>query len=285
MKRSVKKMAQILDGKAMSADIKTEVKAEIEQNNLQVGLAVVLVGSDPASRIYVDWKKRDCVECGIKSFEYVLPEDAEQDELLALIDRLNADESINGILIQQPLPKQINVSIANARINPLKDVDAFHAENTGRIMTGDYRLTACTPAGVMEMLKRAGISVAGKDCVVVGRSNIVGKPMAMMLLHEHGTVTICHSRTQNLSEICKRADILVAAIGKANFITADFVKKGAVVIDVGMNRGEGKKVYGDVDYEAVLPLASYITPVPGGVGPMTRAMLMINTLTAKRLQA
>ncbi|MCL2637584.1 MAG: bifunctional methylenetetrahydrofolate dehydrogenase/methenyltetrahydrofolate cyclohydrolase FolD [Oscillospiraceae bacterium] len=278
-------MAQILDGKIMSAEIKAEIKAEIERGNLKVGLAVVLVGGDPASRIYVDWKKKDCAECGIESFEYVLPENVEQSELLSLIDKLNADKNIHGILIQQPLPKQIDVLAANERINPLKDVDAFHAENTGRIMTGDYRLTACTPAGVMEMLKRADISVAGKDCVVVGRSNIVGKPMAMMLLHEHGTVTICHSRTQNLSEICKRADILVAAIGKANFITADFVKNGAVVIDVGMNRGEGKKVYGDVDYEAVEPLASYITPVPGGVGPMTRAMLMLNTLTAKKLQS
>jgi methylenetetrahydrofolate dehydrogenase (NADP+)/methenyltetrahydrofolate cyclohydrolase len=280
-------MAKILDGKLMSSEIKAEIKAEIEHNKLQVGLAVVLVGSDPASRIYVDWKKRDCAECGIESFEHVLPADVGQDELLTLIDRLNADESINGILIQQPLPRQINVLAANERINPLKDVDAFHAENTGRIMTGDYRLTACTPAGVMEMLKRADISAAGKDCVVVGRSNIVGKPMAMMLLHEHGTVTICHSRTQNLAEICKRADILVAAIGRKNFITADFVKKGAVVIDVGMNRGEGensKKVYGDVDFEAIEPFASAITPVPGGVGPMTRAMLMKNTLTAKRLQ-
>jgi methylenetetrahydrofolate dehydrogenase (NADP+)/methenyltetrahydrofolate cyclohydrolase len=279
--------AQILDGKLMSAEIKAEIKAEIERDKLQVGLAVVLVGGDPASRIYVDWKKRDCAECGIKSYEFVLPEDAEQAELLALIDKLNADININGILIQQPLPGQIDVAAANERINPLKDVDAFHAENTGRIMTGDYRLAACTPAGVMEMLKRANIPVAGKDCVVVGRSNIVGKPMAMMLLHEHGTVTICHSRTQNLAEICRRADILVAAIGKKNFITADFVKKGAVIIDVGMNRGDGensKKVYGDVDYEAVEPLASFITPVPGGVGPMTRAILMLNTLTAKKLQ-
>ena len=278
------KMAQILDGKAMSADIKAEIKAEIERGNLQVGLAVVLVGDDPASRIYVDWKKKDCAECGIKSFEHILPADVEQSELFALINRLNADTAVNGILIQQPLPRQIDVTAANERINPLKDVDAFHAENTGRIMTGDYRLTACTPAGVMEMLKRAGIEVAGKDCVVVGRSNIVGKPMAMMLLHEHGTVTICHSRTQNLAEICRRADILVAAIGKKDFITADFVKKGAVVIDVGMNRGEGKKVYGDVDYDNVEPLAGWITPVPGGVGPMTRAMLMKNTLTAKKLQ-
>jgi methylenetetrahydrofolate dehydrogenase (NADP+)/methenyltetrahydrofolate cyclohydrolase len=280
--------AQILDGKLMSADIKAEIKAEIERDKLQVGLAVVLVGGDPPSRIYVDWKKRDCAECGIESFEHLLPEDVAQEELLALIDKLNADPAVNGILIQQPLPGQINVAAANERINPLKDVDAFHAENTGRIMSGDYRLTACTPAGVMEMLKRANISVAGKECVVVGRSNIVGKPMAMMLLHEHGTVTICHSRTQNLPEICKRADILVAAIGKEKFITPDYVKKGAVVIDVGMNRGTGensKKVYGDVDYAAVEPLASYITPVPGGVGPMTRAMLMLNTLTAKKLQS
>jgi len=277
-------MAKILDGNALSKTIKTEIKAEIEQNNLEVGLAVVLVGDDPASHIYVNYKQKDCSECGIKSYKHVLPENTTTDELLALIDTLNADKSVNGILIQQPLPRQIDLAAANARINPLKDVDAFHAENVGRTMLGEDGLSACTPAGVMEMLKREKIAIAGRNCVVVGRSNIVGKPMAMLLLHEHGTVTICHSRTADLKEVCKRADILVAAIGKPLFITAEFVKEGAVVIDVGINRGEGKKVYGDVDFEAVEPIASYITPVPGGVGPMTRAILMKNTLTAKKLQ-
>jgi methylenetetrahydrofolate dehydrogenase (NADP+)/methenyltetrahydrofolate cyclohydrolase len=277
-------MAKILDGKLMSAAIKDEIKAEIARDNLQVGLAVILVGADPASQIYVNWKKKDCEECGITSFEYALPEETSADELLKLIDELNANAKINGILVQQPLPEHIDVTTVNERINALKDVDAFRADTVGNITIGNYTLASCTPAGVMEMLRRADISVAGKECVVVGRSNIVGKPMAMLLLHEHGTVTICHSRTANLADVCRRADILVAAIGKANFISADFVKKGAVVIDVGMNRGEGNKVCGDVDYNAVEPLADWITPVPGGVGPMTRAMLMKNTLTAWRLQ-
>jgi len=278
-------MAKILDGKAMSAAIKDEIKAEIERESLRVGLAVILVGADPASQIYVNWKKKDCEECGIKSFEHVLPEETTTEELLALIDTLNANPEINGILVQQPLPKQINVTTVNERINALKDVDAFRADTVGSITIGNFTLASCTPAGVMEMLRRGNIPVAGKECVVVGRSNIVGKPMAMMLLHEHGTVTICHSRTANLAEVCRRADILVAAIGKANFITADYVKKGAVIIDVGMNRGEGNKVCGDVDFASVEPLAGWITPVPGGVGPMTRAMLMKNTLTARKLQS
>ncbi|MCL2019781.1 MAG: bifunctional methylenetetrahydrofolate dehydrogenase/methenyltetrahydrofolate cyclohydrolase FolD [Oscillospiraceae bacterium] len=278
-------MAKIIDGNALSKTIKAEIKAEIERDSLKVGLAVVLVGDDPASHVYVNYKKKDCAECGINSYEHILPESTSTDELLALIDKLNTDENVNGILIQQPLPRQIDVTTANARINPKKDVDAFHADNVGRVMLGEYHLAACTPAGVMEMLKREGLSVSGKECVVVGRSNIVGKPMAMLLLHEHGTVTICHSRTVNLKEVCRRADILIAAIGKPKFITGDYVKKGAVVIDVGINRGEGNKLYGDVDYENAEPLASYITPVPGGVGPMTRAMLMKNTLTAKRLQS
>ncbi|MCL2077898.1 MAG: bifunctional methylenetetrahydrofolate dehydrogenase/methenyltetrahydrofolate cyclohydrolase FolD [Oscillospiraceae bacterium] len=277
-------MAKILDGNALSTTIKNEIKAEIGQNHLQVGLAVVLVGQDPASQIYVKHKKKDCEECGVMSYEHVLPEDTSTEELLSLIDRLNADSKINGILIQQPLPGQIDLTAANERINPLKDVDAFRADNVGRITIGDYRLPSCTPAGVMEILRREGISVAGKNCVVVGRSNIVGKPMAMLLLHEHGTVTICHSRTADLAEICRRADILVAAIGKPNFITGDFVKKGAVVIDVGINRDVNHKLCGDVNFAEAEPLADYITPVPGGVGPMTRAMLMKNTLTAKKLQ-
>jgi methylenetetrahydrofolate dehydrogenase (NADP+)/methenyltetrahydrofolate cyclohydrolase len=276
--------AKPLDGNALAREIKERIAGEIKAEGLEVGLAVILVGDDPASRIYVDWKKRDCAECGIESCEHILPASASTEELLELIDTLNANPEINGILIQQPLPKQIDLTAVNERVSPLKDVDAFRADTVGKITIGNPTLVSCTPAGVMEMLKREGIEVAGKECVVVGRSNIVGKPMAMLLLHEHGTVTICHSRTKNLSEICKRADILVAAIGKANFITADFVKKGAIVIDVGMNRGEGKKVCGDVDYADVEPLAGAITPVPGGVGPMTRAMLMKNTLIAKRLQ-
>jgi methylenetetrahydrofolate dehydrogenase (NADP+)/methenyltetrahydrofolate cyclohydrolase len=278
-------MAKILDGNLLSKTIKDEIKAEINQNNLQVGLAVILVGDDPASHIYVKHKKKDCEECGIRSYEYVLPGDAGTGELLTLIDRLNADSDVNGILIQQPLPKQIDLTACNERINPLKDVDAFRADNVGRITIGDYQLPSCTPAGVMEMLKREGIEIAGKECVIVGRSNIVGKPMAMLLLHAHGTVTVCHSRTSDLAAVCRRADILVAAIGKPKFITADFVKKGAVIIDVGINRDENNKLCGDVDFAAVEPLASYITPVPGGVGPMTRAMLVSNTLTAKKLQS
>ncbi|MDR2531223.1 MAG: bifunctional methylenetetrahydrofolate dehydrogenase/methenyltetrahydrofolate cyclohydrolase FolD [Oscillospiraceae bacterium] len=278
-------MAKILDGNILSKAIKNEIKAEIERDNLKVGLAVILVGDDPASHIYVNYKQKDCAECGIESSKYILSESAGTDELLSLIDTLNEDSGVNGILIQQPLPKQIDLTAANERINPLKDVDAFRADNVGRITIGDYTLGSCTPAGVMEMLRREEIPVSGKECVVVGRSNIVGKPMAMMLLHEHGTVTICHSRTANLKEVCKRADILVAAIGKANFISAEYVKKGAVVIDVGINRNEDNKLCGDVDFAAVEPLAGYITPVPGGVGPMTRAMLMKNTLTAMKLQS
>ncbi|MCL2109485.1 MAG: bifunctional methylenetetrahydrofolate dehydrogenase/methenyltetrahydrofolate cyclohydrolase FolD [Oscillospiraceae bacterium] len=277
-------MARILDGNALSKIIKGEIKAEILREKLQVGLAVVLVGDDPASHIYVKHKKNDCAECGIVSYEHVLPGDTTTEQLLALIDRLNANKDVNGILIQQPLPPQIDLTAANERIDPLKDVDAFRADNVGRITIGEYALPSCTPAGVMEMLRRAEIAVAGKNCVVVGRSNIVGKPMAMLLLHEHGTVTICHSRTANLREVCKSADILVAAIGRANFITADFVKPGAVVIDVGINKNEQGKLCGDVDFAAVEKIAGAITPVPGGVGPMTRAMLVRNTLTARGMQ-
>lgn len=278
-------MARILNGNELSKVIKNEIKTEIERYNLKVGLAVILVGDDPASHIYVKHKKNDCAECGIVSYEHVLPENATTEQLLALIDKLNANPDVNGILVQQPLPKQIDVTAANERINPLKDVDAFRADNVGRITIGDYVLPSCTPAGVIEILKREVIQIAGKNCVVVGRSNIVGKPMAMLLLHEHGTVTICHSKTANLKEVCKNADILVAAIGRANFITADFVKEGAVVIDVGINRDENGKLCGDVNFAEVEPLASAITPVPGGVGPMTRAMLMKNTLTAKKMQS
>lgn len=278
-------MAKIIDGKAVSEQVKLAIRKEVESESLKVGLAVVIVGNDPASRVYVNNKKKACEACGIISFEYALPEDTTNEELLELIDALNCDPKINGILVQQPLPKQISVTDVNEHINPLKDVDAFRAENVGRIMIGDYAFLPCTPAGVMELLHSEGISPNGKECVVIGRSDIVGKPMAMLLLHEHGTVTICHSRTKNLAEVCRRADILVSAVGIADFVTADMIKDGAVVIDVGMNRNSEGKLCGDVKYDEVAEKASLITPVPGGVGPMTIAMLMQNTLKAKRLQS
>lgn len=279
-------MAVRIDGKAVSAAVRARLKAETEQftqrTGVVPGLAVVLVGSDPASQVYVRNKKKACQELGFYSEGYELPEDTPEEELLNLVERLNRDRRIHGILVQLPLPGHIEESRVIRAISPQKDVDAFHAENVGHIMTGDYRFLPCTPAGVMELIHSAGVSVEGKECVVVGRSNIVGKPMAMLLLHENGTVTLCHSRTRNLAEVCRRADILVAAVGKAKFITADMVKPGAVVIDVGINRTADQKLCGDVDYEAVEPVAGYITPVPGGVGPMTITMLMNNTLTAAR---
>ena len=242
------------------------------------------MGDDPASRVYVNNKKRACANAGIYSEEFALPADTTQDELLALVASLNGRSDINGILCQLPLPAHIDDKAVIAAISPMKDVDAFHAANVGHIMIGDYNFLPCTPAGVMELLRRSGVEAAGKNCVVIGRSNIVGKPMAMLLLHANGTVTICHSRTRNLKEVCAGADILVAAVGKAKFVTADMVKPGAAVIDVGMNRDENGKLCGDVDYEAVEPVAGWITPVPGGVGPMTIAMLMKNTLMAAKLQ-
>lgn len=279
-------MAVRIDGKAVSAAVRARLKAETEQftqrTGVVPGLAVVLVGSDPASQVYVRNKKKACQELGFYSEGYELPEDTPEEELLNLVERLNRDRRIHGILVQLPLPGHIEESRVIRAISPQKDVDAFHAENVGHIMTGDYRFLPCTPAGVMELIHSAGVSVEGKECVVVGRSNIVGKPMAMLLLHENGTVTLCHSRTRNLAEVCRRADILVAAVGKAKFITADMVKPGAMVIDVGINRTADQKLCGDVDYEAVEPVAGYITPVPGGVGPMTITMLMNNTLTAAR---
>ncbi|MCL2633968.1 MAG: bifunctional methylenetetrahydrofolate dehydrogenase/methenyltetrahydrofolate cyclohydrolase FolD [Oscillospiraceae bacterium] len=278
-------MAKILDGKALSAEIKQQIKTEIEQDNLKVGLAVVIVGADPASRVYVDNKKRDCTECGITSHEFALPEETTQQELIELIEKLNADENINGILVQQPFPKHINVTAVNETISPLKDVDAFRFESAGRIMAGKYSFLPCTPAGVMELLRAAEIEIAGKECVVIGRSDIVGKPMAMLLLHENATVTICHSRTKDLPSVTKRADILVSAVGIADFVSSDMVKENAVVVDVGMNRNSEGKLCGDVKYAEVSEKASYITPVPGGVGPMTRAVLMKNTLSAKKLQS
>lgn len=277
-------MANIIDGKAVSQKVKDEIRAEIERDNLSIGLAVVIVGNNQASRVYVNNKKKACEVCGIKSYEYALPEETTEEQLLELVDTLNEDKNINGILVQLPLPKQINEEKIIERISPIKDVDAFHATNVGKIMIGNYAFLPCTPAGVMELIHSTGTEISGKECVVIGRSNIVGKPMAMLLLHENATVTICHSRTKDLAEVCRRADILVSAVGKADFVTADMVKDGAVVIDVGMNRNAEGKLCGDVKYDEVEPKASYITPVPGGVGPMTIAMLMKNTLMAKKLQ-
>lgn len=280
-------MAKIIDGKAVSQFVKDEVKKEVSalgEKGVSVGLAVIIVGNDPASRTYVNNKKKACEATGIISEEYALPEDTTMDELLALIKELNAKNSINGILCQLPLPKHLDEKAVIENIDPIKDVDAFHAVNTGHIMIGDYSFLPCTPAGIMEMLKYYNIEIEGKECVVIGRSNIVGKPMAMLLLQKNGTVTICHSRTKNLKEVTSRADILVAAVGVPYFVTADMVKDGAVVIDVGMDRNKEGKLCGDVDFAEVEKKASYITPVPGGVGPMTIATLMKNTVTAAKLQ-
>ncbi|MBR0454452.1 MAG: bifunctional methylenetetrahydrofolate dehydrogenase/methenyltetrahydrofolate cyclohydrolase FolD [Clostridia bacterium] len=279
-------MAKIINGKEISATIRSEIKEATErlvaESGVRPGLAVIIVGEDPASQVYVRNKKRACDEVGFYSESYELPENTTQEELNALVDKLNKDDKIHGILCQLPLPKHLDENEVIMRIDPKKDVDAFHPENVGKIMIGDYSFLPCTPAGVMALLERSGIDVCGKECVVVGRSNIVGKPQAMLLLHANGTVTICHSRTKNLAEVCRRADILVAAIGKADFFTGDMVKEGAVVIDVGMNRRADGKLTGDVDFASVEPKASYITPVPGGVGPMTITMLMQNTLTAAK---
>lgn len=280
-------MAKIIDGKAVSQFVKDEVKKEVSalgEKGVSVGLAVIIVGNDPASRTYVNNKKKACEATGIISEEYALPEDTTMDELLALIKELNAKKSINGILCQLPLPKHLDEKAVIENIDPIKDVDAFHAVNTGHIMIGDYSFLPCTPAGIMEMLKYYNIVIEGKECVVIGRSNIVGKPMAMLLLQKNGTVTICHSRTKNLKEVTSRADILVAAVGIPYFVTADMVKDGAVVIDVGMDRNKEGKLCGDVDFAEVEKKASYITPVPGGVGPMTIATLMKNTVTAAKIQ-
>lgn len=279
---------QIIDGKKVSAQVKQEVKNETEllkkEHSITPGLAVVIVGDDPASRVYVNNKKKACELVGFHSEEYALPAKTTQEELLDLVKTLNEKKDINGILVQLPLPKHLDDKAVIEAINPLKDVDAFHAVNVGKIMLGEYDFLPCTPAGVMEMLHYYNIEVSGKNCVVIGRSNIVGKPMGMLLLHENGTVTICHSRTKNLAEVCSRADILVAAVGKPKFVTADMVKEGAVVIDVGMDRDENGKLCGDVDFENVKDKCSYITPVPGGVGPMTIATLMKNTIKAAKIQ-
>ena len=280
-------MARIIDGKAVSARVKEQVRKEAEtlkEKGIEIGLAVVIVGDNPASRVYVNNKKKACAEVGFNSYEYALPEETTEAELLELVEKLNNDDKVNGILVQLPLPKQINENAIINAIRPEKDVDAFHPENVGHIMIGDFSFLPCTPAGVMELIAETGVDVCGKSCVVIGRSNIGGKPMAMLLLHKNGTVTICHSRTKNLEEICSNADILVAAVGKAGFVTPDMVKEGAVVIDVGMNRNAEGKLCGDVDYTACFDKAGYITPVPGGVGPMTIAMLMRNTLTAAKIK-
>ncbi len=275
----------IIDGKAISAATRGDIKAQVDELKKQgvtPGLAVIIVGDDPASRVYVNNKKKACAELGMLSEEYALPADTTEEELLTLIDTLNGREDIDGILCQLPLPRHLDEKRVINAISAEKDVDAFHPVNVGKIMIGDYSFLPCTPAGVMELIRRSNIDVAGKHCVVIGRSNIVGKPMAMLMLHANATVTICHSRTQNLKEICRTADIIVAAVGKAYFVTADMVKEGAIVIDVGMNRNAEGKLCGDVDYDEVSKVASAITPVPGGVGPMTITMLMQNTVTAAK---
>ena len=282
-------MAQIIDGKAVSAAVKQEVADETaklrDEKGLKVGLAVVIVGNDPASRVYVNNKKKACEAVGFQSYEYALDENTTQEQLLDLVNVLNRDDRVNGILVQLPLPKHIDEKAVINAISPDKDVDAFHPINVGKIMIGEYSFLPCTPAGVMRLIESTGTDITGKQCVVIGRSNIVGKPQAMLLLQKNGTVTICHSKTKNLKEICLGADILVVAIGRANFVTGDMIKEGAVVIDVGMNRLENGKLCGDVEFQSAEKKASFITPVPGGVGPMTIAMLMKNTLTAAKQQA
>ena len=279
-------MANIIDGKAISAQIREEIAEEVKiftkEHGIRPGLTVIIVGEDPASKVYVRNKKLACEQVGFNGEVIELPETTTEKELMDIIGKLNRDNSVHGILVQLPLPKHINEEAVLLGINPDKDVDAFHPFNVGKIMTGNFDLAPCTPAGVMELIARSGIDISGKECVIVGRSNIVGKPQAMLMLKANGTVTICHSRTKDLGEVCRRADILVAAIGKPNFFGADMVKEGAVVIDVGINRDENGKLCGDVNFKEVEPKASFITPVPGGVGPMTITMLLKNTLTAAK---
>lgn len=280
-------MAQIIDGKMVSKSVRERVAgetAELKEKGITPGLAVIIVGEDPASQVYVRNKEKACEEVGFYSEKFALPENTTQQELNALVEELNGRAEINGILCQLPLPKHLDDKEVINTIDPIKDVDAFHPVNVGAIMIGDYNFLPCTPAGVMELIHSTGVDAAGKKAVVIGRSNIVGKPMAMLLLHENATVEITHSKTVDLAEVTKTADILVAAIGKAKFVTADMVKEGAVVIDVGMNRDENGKLCGDVDFESVKEKCSFITPVPGGVGPMTISMLMQNTLTAAKIQ-
>ena len=275
----------LIDGKIVSQALKESIAREVKQKGYTPGLAVIIVGDDPASRVYVNNKKKACAYCGFYSEEYALPACTTQEELITLIERLNQDDKIDGILCQLPLPHHIDEKAVIEAIAPAKDVDAFSEADVGKVMIGNYTFSPCTPAGVMELLRYYNIDVSGKNAVVIGRSNIVGKPQAMLLLQKNGTVTICHSKTKDLKEKCLSADILVVAIGKAKFITGDMIKEGAVVIDVGMDRDENGKLCGDVDFESAEKKAGYITPVPGGVGPMTIAMLMKNTLTAAKQQA
>lgn len=281
-------MAVLIDGKLVSEktreNIKGDVEAFKERYGAVPGLAVIVVGNDPASAVYVRNKHKACLSVGINSLQIELPEETTEEELLSKIDELNIDPAVNGILVQLPLPKHISEEKVTAKILPEKDVDAFHAENVGRIMMGNYDFLPCTPAGIIRLLEFYNIEISGKRCVVIGRSNIVGKPMALLLLEKHGTVTVCHSRTEGLAEITKEADIVVVAIGRPKFLTADMVKPGAVIVDVGINRGADGKLVGDVDFEKVSEIASYITPVPGGVGPMTITMLLKNTLLAAEKQ-
>lgn len=280
-------MAQIIDGKAISAQIKEELKkqvAELKEKGIEITLAVIQVGSDPASSVYVGNKKKACEYIGIHSLAYELPEETSEKELLNLIENLNQREDVNGILVQLPLPKHITEEKVLNTIHPLKDVDGFHPQNVGALCIGKPGFVSCTPAGIIQLLKRSNIEIAGKECVVIGRSNIVGKPMALLLLQENGTVTIIHSKTKDLKEVTRRADILIVAIGKPKMITEDYIKEGAVVIDVGIHRNEKNKLCGDVDYESVASKCSAITPVPGGVGPMTIAMLMHNCVASVALQ-
>ena len=280
-------MPQIIDGKAISGAIKDELKNKVEElkaEGIHICLAVIQVGNDPASSVYVGNKKKACAYIGIDSLAYELPEETTQEELIALIVELNAKKEVNGILVQLPLPKHINADEVIRTIDPLKDVDGFHPQSVGALCIGQPGFVSCTPAGIIQLLKRSGIEIAGRECVVIGRSNIVGKPMALLLLRENGTVTVAHSRTKNLKEVTKRADILIVAVGKPGMITREYVKEGAVVIDVGIHRDENNKLCGDVDYEDVAPVCSAITPVPGGVGPMTVAMLMYNCVESALLK-
>lgn len=281
-------MGKLISGKEVSTVIRTKIREQAlalrDNHGIQPGLAVILVGNDPASQIYVRNKQKACEEVGFHAFEYKLNENATEEQLLDVISMLNKDNKVHGILVQLPLPDHIDPQTVINNISPEKDVDAFHPMNVGKIMIGDYDFLPCTPAGIMELIDSTGVEISGKNCVVVGRSNIVGKPMAMLMLHRNATVTICHSRTKNLAEICASADILISAVGKAHFIQADMVKEGAMVIDVGMNHDENGKLCGDVDFAEVEPKTSYITPVPGGVGPMTITMLMQNTLHAAEMK-
>ena len=279
-------MAVLMDGKLVSEKTRENIKSEVErlknEFNRTPGLAVIVVGDDPASAVYVRNKHKACLAVGMNSYQIALPATISQDELISKIEELNADSLVDGILVQLPLPAHISEIAVTRAILPEKDVDAFHSENVGKIMIGKYDFLPCTPAGIVRLLDFYNISVEGKSCVVIGRSNIVGKPMALLLLERNGTVTVCHSKTKNLAEITKSADIIIVAIGKPRFLTADMVKAGAVIVDVGINRGDDGKLVGDVDFEAVSEVASYITPVPGGVGPMTITMLLENTLTAAK---